>query len=139
MKESSEILVVVGICYRDGLVLMGRRRTQESQYPEYWEFPGGKVEKEENPIEALDREFHEELGCRIRSAELFKEKSWESSRGLVYRLCFYLVRLSCEEVPKFRLSAHSKLEWYSIPNALKEEILPANREILEELASRATH
>jgi 8-oxo-dGTP diphosphatase len=43
------------------LVLICRRRADQP-HPLKWEFPGGKVECDETPIAALQRELQEELG-----------------------------------------------------------------------------
>ena len=57
------IEVVAAILERDGCVLIGRRRPEQS-HPLQWEFPGGKVEHGETPADALARELEEELGIR---------------------------------------------------------------------------
>jgi 8-oxo-dGTP diphosphatase len=54
------MLVVAAVIERDGLVLIGQRR-REDRHPLKWEFPGGKVEEGEAPLEALRRELREEL------------------------------------------------------------------------------
>lgn len=56
------IHVVVGILFNaQGNVLLAQRQQQKFQGGR-WEFPGGKVELNENPLAALQRELHEEIG-----------------------------------------------------------------------------
>lgn len=55
----------VGVIQRDnGLVLLGERPIGKA-WAGYWEFPGGKIEKNETPEQALKRELFEELGISI--------------------------------------------------------------------------
>lgn len=57
----------VGVIQReDGYVLLGERPIGKP-WAGYWEFPGGKVEENETPIQALVRELHEELGIIVKS------------------------------------------------------------------------
>jgi 8-oxo-dGTP diphosphatase len=66
--KARPIDVAVGILIRpNGDVLLGQRPPGKP-YDGYWEFPGGKVEAGEAIIDALKREFVEELGVRIVSA-----------------------------------------------------------------------
>lgn len=62
--DSTEIPVVGAVILRDGVVLCARRAEGGPQGG-LWEFPGGKVEPDESPTEALVREIREELGCEI--------------------------------------------------------------------------
>jgi len=55
--------VVAAIMEREGRVLIGQRRPEQS-HPLQWEFPGGKVEPGETPAQALERELEEETGIR---------------------------------------------------------------------------
>lgn len=66
---TAPITVAVGILMRDnGDVLLGQR-PEGKPYAGYWEFPGGKVEEYESIADALRREFLEELGIEVMSAE----------------------------------------------------------------------
>lgn len=66
--KAPPIDVAVGILIRpNGDVLLGQRPAGKP-YQGYWEFPGGKVEAGEAILDALKREFIEELGVHILSA-----------------------------------------------------------------------
>ncbi|MES2932016.1 MAG: NUDIX domain-containing protein [Pseudomonadota bacterium] len=89
--ESTPINVAVGILIREnGDVLLGQRPLGKP-YAGYWEFPGGKVEADETIFDALKREFVEELGVHIASAEAWCGVEHIYPHAHV-RLHFYLSR-----------------------------------------------
>lgn len=59
------ILVAAGLIYRNGLLLIAQRPAGGHGALK-WEFPGGKVEADEDPRDCLVREAREELGIGIR-------------------------------------------------------------------------
>lgn len=64
MAEQKRIIrVVAAIIERDGSILATQRGYGE--FEGGWEFPGGKVEPNETPEEAIVREIHEELDVDI--------------------------------------------------------------------------
>jgi len=61
--------VVAALILRGDEVLICQR-TKHQPMPLQWEFPGGKVEPDENAVDALARELDEELGIK---AEIGRE------------------------------------------------------------------
>ncbi len=67
--QARPIDVAVGILMKpNGDVLLGQR-PDGKPYAGYWEFPGGKVDPGESILQALQREFVEELGIEVVSAD----------------------------------------------------------------------
>ena len=127
---AAPIDVAVGILMRpNGDVLMGQR-PQGKPYAGYWEFPGGKVETGESVIEALKREFAEEIGVQILSADAWCGVEHVYPHAHV-RLHFFISR-----------------EWQGEPHGLEGQqlawqgsfdvtpILPATIPLLQALAER---
>ncbi len=65
------IHVVVGVIYNTHDQILIALRPPGKPFPGYWEFPGGKVERDEAPLNALHRELEEEIGIVVLKSEPF--------------------------------------------------------------------
>ena len=130
VTESTPIVEVVAavITRPDGQFLLARR-PDGKVYSGYWEFPGGKVEKNESLLHALDRELQEELGIQIRCAYPWVTRVFIYSHATV-RLHFFRV-VEWEG----RLTAREKqgLFWQWPHHVEVSPVLPANGPILQAL------
>src|SRR6188508_2879350 len=61
------LVVAVALVDADGRVLIAQRPEGKSMAG-LWEFPGGKIEADESPEDALIRELSEELGIAVKEA-----------------------------------------------------------------------
>lgn len=66
--KSPYVHAVVGILKNNNRILIAQR-PEGKAYGGYWEFPGGKIEANERPIDALKRELQEELGIEVTETE----------------------------------------------------------------------
>lgn len=62
---SSALLVVGAVLRGPEGILLTRRLSRAVDFPDHWEFPGGKVEVGETQEQALARELREELGIEV--------------------------------------------------------------------------
>lgn len=65
MSNTAAVRVAVGILrHDDGRILLASRPA-DKPWPYWWELPGGKIEPQEAPMDAVARELREELGIAI--------------------------------------------------------------------------
>ncbi len=59
------IRVVGAVIVNENDEILCAQRPEGKSLELMWEFPGGKIEAGEEPIDALTRELEEEMGCQI--------------------------------------------------------------------------
>ena len=123
------VRVAAGVIRRgDGRVLVSRR-PQGKHMAGAWEFPGGKVQASETPLQALARELCEELGVSVRRAVPIMSYEQQYPDRLI-ELHFYLVQ-EYSGAPKGR--EDQELAW-EFPQRLGElGFLPADRPLVDVL------
>jgi len=114
------IEVSAGLIFRDGKVLIARRRA-DTHLGGLWEFPGGKREPPETFEQCLVRELREELGVESSVGELFEEIIHTYPEKTVH-LKFFICRLAVGEPEPLGCAAikwvgQAELDQYAFPAA----------------------
>lgn len=87
-----------------------------------WEFPGGKIEPDETPEQALLRELEEELRCSAEIGEFIETTEHEYDFGIVI-LTTYYCSLAGDEP---QLTEHSEIRWVHASELDQLEWAPAD-------------
>ncbi|MEN3026098.1 MAG: tRNA adenosine(34) deaminase TadA [Chlorobiota bacterium] len=117
--------VVAGVLVSDQHVLLCQR-APDVPYPLQWEFPGGKVEPNESPEEALRRELREELGIAAQVGANLWLTEFEYPDGKRFRLHFYAVE-RWTGVPQPRTGI-SQVAWAPLSDLERYNVLEGDRE-----------
>ena len=121
------IEVVAAIIKHEGRYLATQRGYGD--WKGWWEFPGGKVEPEENHHEALVREIREELRMGIGVARLLCTTEYDYPAFHLTMHC-YLCHIT-EGTPQ--LTEHLAARWLSPTELRSVEWLPADVEAVRVL------
>ncbi|MFW0777929.1 MAG: (deoxy)nucleoside triphosphate pyrophosphohydrolase [Rickettsiales bacterium] len=128
------LLVVAAAIINDKNEVLLAQRPAGKQLAGSWEFPGGKVEKDEAPEAALARELGEELGIDVATDDM--EAFWFLSHDYVEQFGFHLlmpVYLIRKWVGDPQALEHDALIWRA-PSAMKElGMIEADMGLVEKL------
>jgi 8-oxo-dGTP diphosphatase len=124
----SELHVVVGLVFNEKKEILIALRPPHVVQPGIWEFPGGKVEKNETLENALIREFREEVGIEITDATFFlKIEKYFPAKNLQLHLHTFRV-LSFSGTPYGR--ENQTVRWVTIQSLRQYTFPEANADII---------
>ncbi|NPA36397.1 MAG: (deoxy)nucleoside triphosphate pyrophosphohydrolase [Chlorobi bacterium] len=87
--------------------ILATRRSKQKARPEKWEFPGGKVEKDETPEQCIKREIEEELDVKIKVTGWLQPVT-HTYPDITIRLLPCYAELTSG---KIKLKEHSGMKW----------------------------
>ena len=119
--------VAAAVIVKDGRVFATQRGY--GPYKDWWEFPGGKIESDETPEEALRREIREELDTEIRVEELLDDVEYDYPEFHLSMKCFLADVISGDLV----LREHEAARWLSAEELDKVKWLPADLTVIDKL------
>lgn len=120
------IQVAAALIERDNEFLIARRAPGK-HLAGYWEFPGGKIEKDETPETCLIRELNEELNVHIAVLEYLGDSKHKYDYKEI-NLKAYLCRIIEGAI---QLNDHDKVAWVTLEKIEKYKLAPADIPILK--------
>jgi 8-oxo-dGTP diphosphatase len=129
------------IVHADGRVLLAERPAGKP-WAGYWEFPGGKIEADETPKQALIRELQEELGIDVTLAYPWLTRTFAyaakydaagklESAAKTVKLHFFVVQAWTGEP---RGLEQQRLSWQDVAALSVSPLLPANLPLFTSLS-----
>ena len=100
-------------------------------YKDGWEFPGGKIEPDETPEQALAREIREELDTEIMVGDKLTDVEYDYPEFHLSMGCYWCTVLSGH----LTLKEHESAKWLRVDELDTVNWLPADR-IVVRLLSR---
>lgn len=94
-----------------------------------WEFPGGKIENGETPMQALCRECMEELGIKISAGNAIADTVYQYTSTTVH-LTLFEARITSGVPLKFE---HLEILWVDKNDFHKYDFCPADKKLIENL------
>ena len=95
-----------------------------------WGLPGGFLQKGEQPLDALKRELHEEIGMHVERAEIFTARSFRKPRQVEV-----LFRCHANGVVTPQTIEVERAEWFSLESL--PDGLPLDQRTLVERAAKS--
>ena len=127
--NKNRIKVVGGIIVNKNKILVAQRSIQK-EHPLKWEFPGGKIKVNENPIDALKREIKEELSVDVKKSKFLLDYEYDYQDIKKIHLYFYKID---EYIGKVRNIEHNQLLWIQYNDLEKLDFLDGDRMIIDHI------
>ncbi len=120
--------VMAALIEQGGKILI-TQRTREGSQPLKWEFPGGKIEEGETPVECLKRELKEELNVDIHVGELFLTTTFDYPTWTI-ELSVYRAEITGGQI---RLNVHQDARWVRPGELEAYDFCPADMDLVKKI------
>jgi 8-oxo-dGTP diphosphatase len=128
------MLVAAAALINDNDEVLLAQRPEGKRLAGKWEFPGGKVEVNESPEEALKRELHEELGIDVEYEDMepfwFLSHDYSKEFGFHLLMPVYLIRAWRGEPHP---NEHAAIVWELPREMNKLDMIEADAELVGRL------
>ena len=125
--EKKVIRVVCALIVRNNRLFIAQR--DYGEFKGLYEFPGGKIEKNETPEEAIVREIKEELDTKIKVEKFLFNERYEYSSFILNMDCFLSSPL--EGSLSIEKGIHSDEMWVSLNEGKNIAWCPADKEVFQ--------
>ncbi|MEZ4485759.1 MAG: (deoxy)nucleoside triphosphate pyrophosphohydrolase [Syntrophotaleaceae bacterium] len=126
------LIVTAALLRKDHQILI-TKRPADKQQGGFWEFPGGKLQSNETPQQALQRELLEELDLAAEIGSIFEVVYHRYDWGPVLILA-YECRPLGNSIRNLEVSEH---RWITVEQLSDFELLPADGPIVDKLLDQA--
>lgn len=109
------------------------KRPPGGDLSDLWELPGGKVDDDEDPRDALRRELREELSIAAKVGEPVGKATF-AHNGAEFTLQGYNVTT---DLSGLELREHVELKWCNLTGALCLDLAPSDRKLIEDILLRS--
>ena len=100
-------------------------------YKDWWEFPGGKIEPNESPEDALKREIFEELRTSINIEQYINTVEYDYSNFHLSMKCYV-----CSVIEgSLELLEHESARWLPIEDINSIDWLPADKLLIPDIVN----
>ena len=125
--------VVAAIIFFENKILVTQRKfSKNSAFSYKYEFPGGKVENNEDKITALKRELMEELNLEITSFKHFASYNYNYDINKI-KLHFFVANIN---KLKITLKVHESYKLVTVKQLSQLDWLAADYEVIKMLQSK---
>ena len=124
MEQRKSIEVVAAIIKRSNRIFATQRGYGE--WKDWWEFPGGKIEENEIPQDALKREIREELAADVEVGDMLTTVEYDYPKFHLSMQCYVCSLVS----DKLSLLEHEAARWLSKQELDSVNWLPADLEVI---------
>ena len=130
IEVKNQLVSIIALIDDDNKILIGKRPVGKA-FENLWEFPGGKVKKNENVEHALIRETKEEINIDLSENCIapLSFSSYKCENINIIILLFISRKWNLDPICK----VHTELKWVKANNLNKYNMPPANKYLITSL------